>query len=453
MARLITQDDLEFVGWWRFPTHSDAGYETAYAIGSMTLRIAPNLDRWVYALGTTGQLSRLMKMVPPPLTTLAPDPASAPFATHPDNPSDQHAKDLWLYWHYKPEWFPGMRANGDIRVNNDDPTSGSLPQTFGVLWEEAAGLLHGTGEPWYDTTGSIHQTYWHAQMAAQDNPTVSGPWRFPEATQYRARGQMVLLPGDFPINPSGIAIGSGGLTSGADGCSYGPGLWAPTNGPITGDPGITETIGDAHVTALLDFYGPLTVSRFCPRDTNYFVRAYECDNTLPRVGPWKNPDYGAPIDPCHSPLPDATHGYWSPMDLSMAATWIQTPNLYGVLFGTAMAQGTITYIPGSGTRCDQGHKFYFYVFNPSDLVDVANLRKQAWEPEPTYWEITKRDGTPVMPIRLDDDGHDFSRLHGMFTEVCQVCGQTYLHVLDAGAVVDGSAPPYPAVAVFKLLGA
>jgi hypothetical protein len=383
----------------------------------MTLRIGPNGERWVYAIGpdiSPVGAAPLMKMLAPALSLLTQDPSSAPFATHPDT-GEPVIKDLGTSWFLRPDW-----PVGDLRIN---PQENHII-TYGVHWDSATQRMHFLSDLFYQVTGTPHHTYTYADsIDSRDNAVAHGPWLSLSCGDALVRGQMVELPLYLQGFGSRIAFGSGGLASGAAACSYGPSLWIPRPLP-SGDPG-PGVIGTYQAVPLLHFYRP-DQTRFCPRDTNYFVISGGSD---PDLGFYRNPDAGG--------------GYWSPMDLSMSATWIETPTLRGVLFGCTMAQGTVRYDPTiPGTTCTDGFRYYFYVFDPSDLADVANRLKQPWEPTPRYWPIDE------MVPRPPNDG--LGRLHGMFTEVAPD-GNTYLHVLDSGAVVDGASPPYPAVAVYRIV--
>ena len=136
-------------------------------------------------------------------------------------------------------------------------------------------------------------------------------------------------------------------------------------------------------------------------------------------------------------------GYWTWSDIIYGAgSWIDTPQLGGVLFIAKVGQGNVWY-ETSDRHAERG-AFEWFVYDPKDVAAVATGAKQQWQIQPKYEWIDS-----VLQMPYDANGWSGDGLN-------QVGGVTFdsttnrLYVLVNGALKDGCCEWYPQVYVYQV---
>lgn len=334
---VLSYADFDYLGAFRLPEEA-CGWTTAYGSSGIAIRrVGPDLRFFAAVHVYSGGL--VYEVGYPGIGT---DPRTWPTAAIETEPCDVYG---------------GRKHLG----GTSEPFDGSS-WTHGLFFDDASHRLYWSFGDVYNADAS-NDHFLGATVFSGGNPAHSlGPWTTsdPEnAHAQRVRGGVLRIPQWFADNYTGgrvLGIGFGGYYS-----IIGPGSMGPTLFAMA-EPGEEERVDPV---ALLAHPVPLDQSdRWAVRPTNYSIAA--------------NLDWGRGPD---------SRGYWAPGDtVEGAAVWIDEPSRHGLLYFAELNTGRIAYEFG-GLQAD-GHRPYWYVYDPKDLAEVASGRREPWQVGPA-------DVTPV----------------------------------------------------------
>ena len=252
-------------------------------------------------------------------------------------------------YHADPAQAPRMslvREWGDIygnarrtwdRQGGDRPLPGRRPG--GIHWNEAKQLLYWT---FYETYNVTSEPDWclGASRLGSSGAVAFGPWR-PSGDGKKGPWRCLRVT----EHPSGEMLCGSSLQSGNANSPWGPDMWVggfPTESTPAG-----LNAPDLPIRKYLTYYpmigkvnsdgsynGPLIAFR---RSGDYF---YE-------------PNGG--IQTHIDPLKNGGVGSWTELDRLSDATWIDLPDVHGVLFTGAFASAHVWYANGAGAeKCSHG---------------------------------------------------------------------------------------------------
>jgi hypothetical protein len=330
--RLLKPADFEYVGSFAPPLHPTGDWkegQTAYSMSGLAMRKVDGEIHFFHAAQPDGRL--LYEMVFPGLAIS--DTATQKW------PRAKVVK-TWR------NWYKQVIVSGNTAVH-----------LRGLFWDEERQGLWWNYANTYNVVGKNDPCFGFTELK-ESGPVIHGPWRAEGdgANSHRCQGGMTRIPAWFASKYAGgnqLALGFGGTFSGSASGSYGPTLFAaalPKKGP--------PAKGSAAVQcrALLNYPAP---TQFCIRDPDYKTEVK-----------WsKNPQRGV--------------GFWTTGDhLGAGGIWIDLPDAHGLVFFPQLAHGKVAYIRG-GTMWE-GASSDIFIYNPADLVRVAQGRIAPWNVKPAH---------------------------------------------------------------------
>jgi PKD repeat protein len=323
--------------------------------------------------------------------------------------------------------YTGQKALQDLQVGGNDWTSqlssGSL--TYGLYYDQASNRLYWTYGDWYNAAFPNNPSIGYSVLNdATGTATGMGAWSLTDRPEKFDRGGVLSIPQWFADEYTGgdtLGVGFGGYFSIADSASFGPALAAIAPPDPAADP------DDSSLPNVPLVGYPSDEPARADRDPNY--TSYYDGGTYPTTpGAW-NPSNGV--------------GSWTWSDsIFDGATWVDTPQLGGVLYIAKVGQGNVWY--QNSDRHAQGSAFEWMVYSPKDLAAVASGAEQQWQIQPEY-EWT----TPTLPVGLEDQfgysGDGYSQVGGVTFDPTT----DRLYVLVNGAYQDGTEY-YPEMYVYQV---
>src|SRR3989338_8062497 len=221
--------------------------------------------------------------------------------------------------------------------------------------------------PKYPTLWSFHL---NDTTGVLDNP--EGPWGTTKHSFKQSMSGVLMIPQWFANTYLGgktLALGMGG---GYSTLTNGPAGMGPTLTAIPKPEGL-PAMTHLSDTPLVGYPFSQNASWGTPdrsrRDTNYDVTPNQIPSSLSPNGGWLD---GGKWDVQNG------LGAWTLNDMIGAnGIWIDTPNKHGVLFSAALTVGDIFYYSSDVRYEDVAHAWYMY--DPMDLVSVANGSKSEWQ--------------------------------------------------------------------------
>lgn len=377
--RLLKHSNLKFVGAFKLPQQA-CGASTGYATGCLALRYVdgkPRLfcDTHIQTGGFVYEVSvpKIAKEAPYPVAEIV-----------------QEWGDI-----YKGR---KVKANGEAyQLSEWTPTTG-------LRWDESGQRLWWTYGEKYNTENQDAPTFGATELKGDQIAAVHGPWRL-DAPQSWQRGGTLEIPAWFADKYSEgrrLGVGFGGYYSIFEGGSYGPALLAAS-------PPEKTALGLPN-TRLLGYPTP----NFCVRSANYrhVEESWMGRNPAGDVGTWNATDeIGGEI-------------------CAGGGVWIDAPDRHGILFFVTLGTGRIAYEEGG--VMSEGRQNALYIYNPNDLVEVAEGKQKIWEPMPDHKEFKDPPGFTGRPA-----GTAFDPKSGR------------LYVLWVFAYREGEEA-YPMVAVYRV---
>jgi hypothetical protein len=297
--------------------------------------------------------------------------------------------------------------------------------TYGLYYDQSSGRLYWNYGDWYNIANPYNPSFGYSTLNdATGVGTGVGAWSLTGRPEKFDRGGMLPIPQWFADRFTGgktLGVGFGGTFAGVSTASLGPAL-AAINPP---DPTVNADDSSLDNVPLIGY--PYTAPARGERDPNY--TSFYDGGTYPTTpGAW-NPSNGT--------------GYWTWSDIIFGAgTWIDTPQLGGVLFIAKVGQGNVWY--QNSDRHAQSGAFEWMVYDPKDLAAVASGAEQQWQIQPKY-EWT----TSTLPLGPTDQsgwsGDGFSQVGGVTFDPTT----DRLYVLVNGAW-QGGTEWYPEVYVYQV---
>lgn len=290
--------------------------------------------------------------------------------------------------------YPGIATGGSLPtatvVNNwgdvytgkkwvgNDGGSNALNagvDSYGLYFDETLDRLYWSYGHWYNTTNQDNPSFGYSILNDETGvATGVGAWGLENRGEKFSRGGTLRIPQWFADNYTGgksLGVGFGGYFSIIASGSFGPSLAAVDDPDLAVNP-------DRSALANTPMIGyPSNAPTRGERNPNYYS-TYD-------GGAW-NPSNGT--------------GYWTWSDLIHgSASWIDTPELGGVLYLAKLGTGNVFY-QGSTTNAS-GAVYEWMVYDPKDLADVASGAKQQWEIQPKF----RWNDSNLFPV---NDGYGFS---------------------------------------------
>jgi len=365
--RVLSSSDLQYLGMLRFPT--GGGVRMDFHYGPMTGRVVNGQTRLLVTGNTSTQGDPLYEFTDP--GTYGQTLASAPQLTLVRNWGD-------IY--------------GQCRVTYDNMTGAlrSIPgRTMGgVHWSERQQMIYWT---YFDNYNVGHYQDWSLGATRLDpnGPQPFGPWRVSAPDGKKGPWHCTRIS-EHPL--TGEMLCGASIASGNNWSPWGPEVWAgalptastpagfgapdlPLQKYLTYYPAIPQIRSDGSYSGAL---------RACRRPGDY---AFEgcIGGVLTEIDPAKNGGVGS----------------WSQLDLWHDMTWIDLPDVVGVLYTGALASQHIWYSnagtghlncchgnpppPGvqiTGPVSTDGYPF-MAIYDPADLNAVRSGSKIDYSVDPT----------------------------------------------------------------------
>ena len=366
--------NFTLLGSFLMPTSAN-GTDTAYSTGGLTYRY---MNGQLHFLTTTTVLSG-------GLVYETNDPG---IGSGDNQPQAQVLKN----WG---DVYTGHKALQDSQVGGDHWTSqlsGGIA-TYGLSYDQESNRLYWTYGDWYNAEFPNNPSFGYSTLNdATGVGTGVGAWSLTNRYEKFNRGGVLQIPKWFANQYTGgdtLGVGFGGYFSITNTASFGPALAAVA----PPDPASNPDDSSLSNVPLLGY--PTSQNSRANRDANY--TSYYDGGVYPTTPGASNPSNGV--------------GQWTWSDIIYGAgTWIDTPQLGGVLFIAKVGQGDVWY--EHSERHAQGSAFEWMVYSPQDLAAVASGAKQQWEIQPKY-EWT----TPTLPVGPTDQsgygGEGLSQVGGV----------------------------------------
>ena len=253
-------------------------------------------------------------------------------------------------------------------------SSGQI-ETEGLFWLGNKTLLWTYGYN-YDVTGGSKPVVGITQFNSDGSISAFGPWQA-NVNSHRLRNYGVAVPSWFASAYTGgrtLALGAG-IESGASEASFGPGLFA-VDTPTSRTP-------TSHVltTRELSFYPEEPYQHRFHRDTQYEVL-----NSIGGILRQPDDQFAPPRDGV---------GYWGSADFIRASTWIDLPDVQGVMFFGRLGYDDMWYgnsplptgvqDPCHATKGQHASHYAarWFIYAPADLAKVATRQVSSWQITPT----------------------------------------------------------------------
>jgi hypothetical protein len=289
--RVLGFDDFEYIGSFKVPQKVGAG-RAGYSESGLALRTMKDgakrlLMNYTHPAGTLFEVE-------------IPEPAKMENGNHAPLPVAQ-VKKVW----------------GAIQVSS--MSSAQKQETIapngGFWWDEGKRTLYWTSYNGYWVSGLPRRSVAASRLEEDGAMTHQGPWYIPHSMM-AYWGGVTMLPREFADKYTGgrtLALGFGGVYSGAAGCSRGPALCAIAEP----DPARTEV---DQVELLV--YPGRNAKAMAPRDGNYFTG--KCTY-------WN--------DPPESPA----KGFWSFTDYARSGVFIDLPGKHAFIAFCRLSTGRMGY--------------------------------------------------------------------------------------------------------------
>lgn len=344
---LLNQANLTLLGSFRLPV-SDGKDSTAFSMGGLTHRRVNGQLRFlttshVYQGGLVYEVA---------------DPGHS-LVLPPQAPVVQHWGDV----------YDGRKWTGNDG-GNDGLSSGTW--TYGLHFDQGLNRLYWNYGHWYNATHPDNPSLGYSVLseAAKQGIGVAS-YSFQGRSEKFCRGGTLRIPQWFANRYTGgksLGAGFGGYFSIVNSASLGPALTAVS------DPNTAFTNADRSAlpnTPLLGY--PASAPVRCRRDPDYRTE-YDQAQPVNGVGAWT----------------------WSDI-IYGGATWIDLPDVHGLLFLAKVGQGRVWY-EGSDRHAERG-SYAWFVYDPKDLALVATGAKKEWEIQPARSWLDK-----TLPMPLDKQG-------------------------------------------------
>jgi hypothetical protein len=396
---VVAPGSFAYLGSFDMPT-SAGGVDTAYAAGGLTYRYV-NGQLQFFTTSHVNNGGLVYETNYPGLGT----GSSMPQAQVVHNWGDVYTGQKW--------------------VGNDGGFSGlgGAVSTNGLYYDQATNRLYWNYGYWYNATNPNNPSFGYSVLNdATGVATGQGAWSLANRYEKFDRGGTLAIPQWFANAYTGgdtLGVGFGGYYSIVSTASFGPALAAVAPPDPTVNP-------DDSALANVPLLGYPDGTSRAQRDPNY--TSYYDNGTYPTTpGAW-NPSGGT--------------GYWTWSDIVGGATWIDTPNMQGVLFIAKVGQGNVWY--QNSDRHAQSGAFEWMVYDPNDLAAVASGAKQQWQIQPKY-EWT----TPTLPIGPLDQGGWSGDGNSQIGGVTFDPTTNRLYILVEGAW-QGGVETYPEVYAYQV---
>jgi len=359
-AATLTSSRLQYLGAIKVPLKVD---DNAY--GALALRTYPDGTKTFFIVGKTTAGTHAFEFTnPAPGRNLA----VAPRATL-------------------------VRAWGDIyKGHRTWPKFGTGDlETEGLFWLGGNTLLWVYGHN-YDVSPGPKPVVGITKFNPDGSISAFGPWKA-DIDAHRLRNYGVAVPASFAqayTGGRGLALGAG-IESGASSASFGPSLFA-VDTP-------NESLPTSHLltTKALAFYPEEPYQQRLHRDAQYHVlneRGVALSQATYQFAPAR-----------------AGVGYWGSADYIRASTWVDLPDVQGVMFFGRLGYDNMWYgnspLP-TGVQdpchCTKGQhasryaaRWFFYA--PADLAKVASGQIASWQVTPTE----AVDPTLLFNVQLNCD--------------------------------------------------
>lgn len=328
--RVLRPEDFRFLGAFKLPQKA-CGQSTGYASGCLALRVVNKRPR-LFSDSHIGTGGAVYEVDVPALAKADPYPTATIVREWGD-----------VYQGHK------RKANGESY-----PLDGEVPTT-GLRWDEAEQRLWWTYGQKYNTENQDAPTFGATRFKG-DQLTPEGPWKLnlPQSWQ---RGGTLEIPAWFADKYTGgkrLGIGFGGYYSIFEGGSYGPTLSAASK-PEEGK-------SPSFVTLLA-----YPVKHECVRDANYkhVAESWMGKNPVNGRGTWNATDeIGGEVS-------------------SGGAIWIDAPDKHGLIFFASLGTGRLAYEDGGVQAA--GRENALFVYDPADLIKVAQEKNKPWTPTPKFY--------------------------------------------------------------------
>lgn len=230
--------------------------------------------------------------------------------------------------------------------------------TYGLYYDDNLDRLYWSYGHWYNATNPYNPSIGYSTLNDETGEaTGQGAWSLADRPEKFSRGGLLRMPQWFADSYTGgksLGVGFGGYFSIIGTGSFGPSL-AAIDDP---NPSINPDRSALANTPMIGY--PSNAPARGERSPNYYS-TYD-------GGAW-NPSNGT--------------GYWTWSDsIYGSATWIDTPELGGVLYLAKLGTGDVYY--QTSERHASGAVFEWMVYDPKDLADVASGVKQQWQIQPKF---------------------------------------------------------------------
>jgi PKD repeat protein len=403
---VLNQSNFTYLGSFLMPTSAN-GWSTAYAMGGLTHRYV------------NGQLQFL--------TTSHVYSGGLVYETnYPGIASSGSLPQAQVLRNWG-DVYTGQKALQDAQVTGDNWTStlSSGDPTYGLYYDQNLGRLYWSYGDWYNAEFPYNPSFGYSVLDDSTGAgTGVGAWSLTARPEKFDRGGTLRIPQWFADRFTGgksLGVGFGGYFSIVNSASFGPAL-AAVSDPNTA---VNPDRSSLDNVPLIGY--PADAPDRCQRNADY--TSFYDGGTYPTTpGSW-NPSGGT--------------GYWTWSDIVYGSgSWIDLPDLQGVLFIAKVGQGHVWY--ESSDRHAQRGSFAWFVYDPVDLAAVAAGLKQQWQIQPKYSWVDSVLQMPYDQTGWSGDGHN------------QVGGVTFdtitnrLYILVNGAWKGGCCEWYPEVYVYQV---
>jgi hypothetical protein len=333
-------EDFEYIGSFKVPQKVGAG-GAGYSESGLALRKAEDgvkrlLMNYTYPSGTLFEVE-------------IPEPMKMEHGNH----APLHVAQVKKVW-------GAIQASSTSSAQKQE----TIVPNGGFWWDEGKRTLYWTSYNGYWVSGLPRRSVAATKLEADGTMTRQGPWYIPHSMM-AYWGGVTLLPREFADKYAGgrtLALGFGGVYSGAAGCSRGPALCAIAEP----DPAKTEV---DQVELLV--YPGRNAKAMAPRDGNYFTG---------RCSYWN--------DPPESP----TKGFWSFTDYSRSGVFIDLPKKHAFIAFCRLGTGRMGYDYGGTVSAGVQECWFFY--DPKELGAAAQGAKKPWEVSPRSRTNVASPGRP-----------------------------------------------------------
>ena len=366
--KLLEQADFRFVGAFRLPSsvQGKQGEQSEDAAWGRTLalrRVAGEVR--VLSLTVKGNLFEVR--LPQTLSSSGPWPIAQTVRYWGDLSSNPGGDQKLL--------DPG--PNGETRNGSS---------VYGLFWDETDERLYWSYGDGYNTVSSADPCLGYSTLEeATGKVSPVGAWRFSEVGCKANMGGVLEIPAWFADKYCAgqrLGAGFGGYFSIATvgPISMGPSLTAfspPPAHPKGTPEGMVEALEHTPLLGYPFNATPYTAPGRAERDADYHT---EFDGWNPRAGV----------------------GYWSWSDwLWQGAVWVDTPTRHGLLYFPTLGNGRTWY--ETSTLHAEHSSHAWYVYDPSDLAQVAQKQLERWQIQATgRWKVSYPGQQGPLPGWADE---------------------------------------------------